>query len=199
MLYDERRVHPLDPAHRSPHQLSLRSPDATTGMERETGTPIPARERGYEERGGGLRSHSGQGGRTHDQLYNEARERGIHGRSKINKREAGVRALAQALDRAQAMLMWSRTDEPWVEMHTWTRSHDRFANQSPYLPGSEGSGVTRPTSGCSISGHDHEPRRSSVSSPVRGSQIPSSGITKHRASGGVIAVGTGIPRLEVVT
>lgn len=150
-------------------------------------------------RRGGLRSHSGQGGRTHDQLYKEARERGIHGRSKINKREAGVRALAQALDRAQAMLMWSRTDEPWVEMHTWTRSHDRFANQSPYLPGSEGSGVTRPTSGCSISGHDHEPRRSSVSSPVRGSQIPSSGITKRRASGGVIAVGTGIPRLEVVT
>jgi hypothetical protein len=36
-------------------------------------------------------------------------------------------------------------------------------------------------------------------SPVRGSQIPSSGITKRRAPGGVIAVGKGIPRLEVVT
>ena len=35
-------------------------------------------------RRGGLRSHSGQGGRTHYQLYKEARERGIHGRSKIN-------------------------------------------------------------------------------------------------------------------
>lgn len=94
------------------------------------------------------------------------------GAPRQNKREAGVRALAQALDRAQAMLMWSRTDEPWVEMHTWTRSHDRFANQSPTLPGSEGSRVTRPTSGCSISGHDHEPRRSSVSSPVRGRRYP---------------------------
>lgn len=38
-------------------------------------------------RRGGLRSHSGQGGRTYDQLYNEARERGISGRSKMNKRE----------------------------------------------------------------------------------------------------------------
>jgi hypothetical protein len=38
-------------------------------------------------RRGGLRSHSGPGGRTYDQLYNEARERGIAGRSKMNKRE----------------------------------------------------------------------------------------------------------------
>jgi hypothetical protein len=38
-------------------------------------------------RRGGLRSHKGPGGRTKDQLYNEAREKGIKGRSKMNKRE----------------------------------------------------------------------------------------------------------------
>lgn len=38
-------------------------------------------------RRGGLRSHKGAGGRTRDQLYNEAREKGIKGRSKMNKGE----------------------------------------------------------------------------------------------------------------
>ena len=36
-------------------------------------------------RRGGLRSHSGSGGRTYDQLRNEAREKGVKGRSKMNK------------------------------------------------------------------------------------------------------------------
>jgi plasmid stabilization system protein ParE len=36
-------------------------------------------------RRGGLRSHEGSGGRTYDQLRNEARERGIKGRSKMRK------------------------------------------------------------------------------------------------------------------
>jgi len=36
-------------------------------------------------RRGGLRSHRGPGGRTRDQLYNEAREKNIEGRSKMNK------------------------------------------------------------------------------------------------------------------
>jgi plasmid stabilization system protein ParE len=36
-------------------------------------------------RRGGLRSHHGSGGRTYDQLRNEARERGIKGRSRMNK------------------------------------------------------------------------------------------------------------------
>jgi plasmid stabilization system protein ParE len=36
-------------------------------------------------RRGGLRSHKGAGGRTRDQLYNEAREKGIEGRSKMSK------------------------------------------------------------------------------------------------------------------
>jgi hypothetical protein len=39
------------------------------------------------ERRGGLRSHSGPGGRTKEQLYDEARRKGIKGRSKMNKRE----------------------------------------------------------------------------------------------------------------
>ena len=38
-------------------------------------------------RRGGLRSHKGPGGRTRDQLYNEAREKHIKGRSKMNKAE----------------------------------------------------------------------------------------------------------------
>lgn len=36
-------------------------------------------------RRGGLRSHSGSGGRTYDQLRNEASHAGIKGRSKMNK------------------------------------------------------------------------------------------------------------------
>lgn len=36
-------------------------------------------------RRGGLRSHRGAGGRTRDQLYEEAKRKGITGRSKMNK------------------------------------------------------------------------------------------------------------------
>jgi hypothetical protein len=36
-------------------------------------------------RRGGLRSHRGPGGRTRDQLYNEAKKKNIRGRSKMNK------------------------------------------------------------------------------------------------------------------
>jgi hypothetical protein len=38
-------------------------------------------------RRGGLRSHRGPGGRTRDQLYEEARKKGIEGRSKMRKAE----------------------------------------------------------------------------------------------------------------
>lgn len=38
-------------------------------------------------RRGGLRSHSGAGGRTYAQLYNEAREKSIKGRSRMSKQE----------------------------------------------------------------------------------------------------------------
>ena len=45
-------------------------------------------------RRGGLRSHKGSGGPTYDQLRNEARQRGIRGRSRMTKSE-----LAKALAR----------------------------------------------------------------------------------------------------
>jgi hypothetical protein len=45
-------------------------------------------------RRGGLRSHRGSGGRTYDQLRNEAREQGIPGRSGMTRRD-----LLQAVDR----------------------------------------------------------------------------------------------------
>lgn len=45
-------------------------------------------------RRGGQRSHRGPGGPTYDQLYNEARQKGVEGRSKMNKRE-----LARAVGR----------------------------------------------------------------------------------------------------
>jgi hypothetical protein len=45
-------------------------------------------------RRGGLRSHSGSGGRTRDQLYAEARKKNIEGRSKMTKAQ-----LEKAVDR----------------------------------------------------------------------------------------------------
>jgi len=45
-------------------------------------------------RRGGLRSHSGPGGRTFAQLYNEAKSRGLKGRSSMSKAEL-ERALAR--------------------------------------------------------------------------------------------------------
>src|SRR5437588_8237556 len=45
-------------------------------------------------RRGGLRSHKGPGGRTKEQLYNEARRKGIRGRSKMSKAQ-----LARAVGR----------------------------------------------------------------------------------------------------
>jgi plasmid stabilization system protein ParE len=38
-------------------------------------------------RRGGLRSHRGSGGRTYDQLYEEARDKGIRGRSSVTKQQ----------------------------------------------------------------------------------------------------------------
>lgn len=46
-------------------------------------------------RRGGLRSHKGEGGRTRDQLYEEAKARNIKGRSSMTKAE-----LERAVDRA---------------------------------------------------------------------------------------------------
>jgi hypothetical protein len=39
------------------------------------------------ERRGGLRSHSGSGGRTRDQLYEEAKRKNVKGRSSMTKAE----------------------------------------------------------------------------------------------------------------
>ena len=38
-------------------------------------------------RRGGLRSHKGPGGRTKEQLYQEAKRKGVEGRSKMNKKQ----------------------------------------------------------------------------------------------------------------
>jgi hypothetical protein len=38
-------------------------------------------------RRGGLRSHKGEGGRTYEQLYQEAKRKNIRGRSTMNKRQ----------------------------------------------------------------------------------------------------------------
>lgn len=48
-------------------------------------------------RRGGLRSHRGRGGRTRDQLYQEAKRLGIEGRSKMNKAQ-----LERAVNRKKA-------------------------------------------------------------------------------------------------
>ena len=45
-------------------------------------------------RRGGLRSHSGPGGRTYRQLYEEAKRKGVEGRSSMNKAQ-----LQRKLDR----------------------------------------------------------------------------------------------------
>jgi hypothetical protein len=45
-------------------------------------------------RRGGLRSHRGSGGRTKEQLYNEAKRKGVRGRSRMNKAQ-----LARAVGR----------------------------------------------------------------------------------------------------
>jgi hypothetical protein len=45
-------------------------------------------------RRGGLRSHKGEGGRTRDQLYEEAKRKGVKGRSKMTKAQ-----LARAVGR----------------------------------------------------------------------------------------------------
>jgi hypothetical protein len=45
-------------------------------------------------RRGGMRSHRGAAGRTFDQLYNEARQRGVKGRSRMSKAQ-----LARAVGR----------------------------------------------------------------------------------------------------
>jgi Rho termination factor, N-terminal domain len=56
---------------------------ARSGEARESSTL--SRQDISSGRRGGLRSHRGPGGRTRDQLYEEAKDMGIRGRSKMNK------------------------------------------------------------------------------------------------------------------
>jgi hypothetical protein len=65
---------------------------ARSGEAREA-SPTSTRDISSSRRGG-LRSHRGPGGRTRDQLYNEAREKNIKGRSKMTKAQ-----LERAVDR----------------------------------------------------------------------------------------------------
>ena len=52
--------------------------------EAKTSSPQARRDTPASVRGG-KRSHSGEGGRTRDQLYEEAKRKGIEGRSSMNK------------------------------------------------------------------------------------------------------------------
>ncbi|GAB2684993.1 plasmid stabilization protein [Nocardia thraciensis] len=52
----------------------------------KTASKTSVRDMSPQQRGG-KRSHSGSQGPTRDQLYNEARQRGIKGRSKMTKRQ----------------------------------------------------------------------------------------------------------------
>lgn len=54
--------------------------------EARTASPTSVKDMPAPRRGG-LRSHSGAGGRTYAQLYAEARKKGIGGRSTMNKAE----------------------------------------------------------------------------------------------------------------
>ena len=82
-----------------PHDLAEEIAARTVNKERARAGEAQAASRSSIDdissgRRGGLRSHSGPGGRTYDQLYAEARHKGIRGRSKMNKREL-ERALAR--------------------------------------------------------------------------------------------------------
>jgi hypothetical protein len=67
-------------ASRTVNKARARSGEATTSSRTSTKDISSSRR-------GGLRSHRGPGGRTRDQLYEEARRKGIAGRSKMNKEQ----------------------------------------------------------------------------------------------------------------
>jgi hypothetical protein len=65
-------------AARTVNKERARAGEAKTASRSSTGDISSGRR-------GGLRSHHGPGGRTKDQLYNEAKSKGIRGRSKMSK------------------------------------------------------------------------------------------------------------------
>lgn len=77
-------------AARTVNKERARSGEATTASRSSTQDISSSRR-------GGLRSHSGAGGRTKEQLYNEAKRRNIEGRSSMNKAE-----LERAVDRKKS-------------------------------------------------------------------------------------------------
>ena len=58
--------------------------DRARAGESETASPLSIHDISSERRGG-LRSHHGPGGRTRDQLYEEARRSNLKGRSSMSK------------------------------------------------------------------------------------------------------------------
>jgi hypothetical protein len=76
-------------------EIAARTVNKERAREGESDTASPSSIHDVSSgRRGGLRSHSGSGGPTYGQLYNEARQRNVKGRSRMNKRQ-----LAQALGR----------------------------------------------------------------------------------------------------
>ncbi|MFC9476506.1 plasmid stabilization protein [Nocardia sp. NPDC056952] len=75
-------------------EIAARTVNKTRAQHGETkGSSKSSRSSGSSQRSGGQRAQGG--GKTRDQLYNEARRRNIDGRSKMNKQE-----LANALGRS---------------------------------------------------------------------------------------------------
>ena len=69
-------------------EIAARTVNKERAREGEAATSSPlSREDISSGRRGGLRSHRGAGGRTRDQLYEEAKRRNIRGRSSMTKTE----------------------------------------------------------------------------------------------------------------
>ena len=69
-------------------EIAARTVNKQRAQEGEARTASPTSVKDVSaHRRGGKRSHTGPGGPTKDQLYNEARQRNIKGRSTMTKRE----------------------------------------------------------------------------------------------------------------
>jgi plasmid stabilization system protein ParE len=67
-------------------EIAARTVNKERAQHGEAENPNPATLRDMSApRRGGLRSHKGAGGRTRDQLYEEARARNVAGRSRMSK------------------------------------------------------------------------------------------------------------------
>jgi hypothetical protein len=67
-------------------EIAARTVNKERARTGEAKTSSPSSRRGPSPgRRGGLRSHRGPGGRTRDELYNDARKMNVPGRSKMNK------------------------------------------------------------------------------------------------------------------